>query len=384
VEFTGEGGSPLKKMTDWLTIDCPKCGGSAQRETDTMDTFIDSSWYFLRYVDAKNPEAAFSQEKVNYWMPVDQYVGGVEHAILHLLYSRFFTRALRDMGLVKCAEPFTNLLSQGMVTMHSPLSGRIEKMSKSRGNVVGTLDFFKKYGADAARLFTLFASPPEQELEWNEDGAVGQYRFLGRIWRLVDELREKGCLDAASVDASAGHKFDVASLSTADKALLKQVHKAVKAVTADLGKEDYGFNTAIARCMELVNALYKYVQEVNPQGPSALLTFAIRNLLLIMAPMAPHITEELWHQCGYAKDESDSIHVTSWPSFEEALTYDDDIELVLQVNGKIVSKIGVSRGIGKEKAEAIAFADEKMKAKLGDSPVRKVIVVPDKLVNIVI
>lgn len=384
VEFTGEGGSPLKKMTDWLTIDCPKCGGSAQRETDTMDTFIDSSWYFLRYVDAKNPEAAFSQEKVNYWMPVDQYVGGVEHAILHLLYSRFFTRALRDMGLVKCAEPFTNLLSQGMVTMHSPLSGRIEKMSKSRGNVVGTLDFFKKYGADAARLFTLFASPPEQELEWNEDGAVGQYRFLGRIWRLVDELREKGCLDAASVDASAGHKFDVAALSTADKVLLKQVHKAVKAVTADLGKEDYGFNTAIARCMELVNALYKYVQEVNPQGPSALLTFAIRNLLLIMAPMAPHITEELWHQCGYAKGDSDSIHVTSWPSFEEALTYDDDIELVLQVNGKIVSKIGVSRGIGKEKAEAIAFADDKMKAKLGDAPVRKVIVVPDKLVNIVI
>ena len=212
----------------------------------------------------------------------------------------------------------------------------------------------------------------------------GQYRFLGRIWRLVDELREKGCLDAASVDASAGHKFDVAALSTADKALLKQVHKAVKAVTADLGKEDYGFNTAIARCMELVNALYKYVQEVNPQGPSALLTFAIRNLLLIMAPMAPHITEELWHQCGYAKGDSDSIHVTSWPSFEEALTYDDDIELVLQVNGKIVSKIGVSRGIGKEKAEAIAFADDKMKAKLGDAPVRKVIVVPDKLVNVVI
>lgn len=379
VEFTGEGGSPLKRMNDWLAVDCPKCGGKAQRETDTMDTFIDSSWYFLRYVDATNPAEAFAKEKVDYWMPVDQYVGGVEHAILHLLYSRFFTRALRDMGLVQCAEPFTNLLSQGMVTMYSPVSGRIEKMSKSRGNVVGTLDFFKKYGADAARLFTLFASPPEQELEWNEDGAVGQHRFLGRIWRLVDDLREKGCIVGASNAVDPG-----SALEGADKALLKQIHKSVKAVTTDLSKEHYGFNTAIARCMELVNALYKYVQEVNPQGPSPLLTFAVRNLLLVIAPMAPHLSEELWHLCGFAKNADDSIHVTSWPTYEEALTIDEDIELVLQVNGKIVNKVGVSRGLSKEKAEELARGDDKMMAKLNGATIRKVIVVPDKLVNIVI
>jgi len=382
VEFTGEGGSPLKRMQDWLTVDCPKCGGSAQRETDTMDTFIDSSWYFLRYVDAKNPELVFSPDKVNYWMPVDQYVGGVEHAILHLLYSRFFTRALRDMGLVNCAEPFTNLLSQGMVTMHSPLSGRIEKMSKSRGNVVGTLDFFKKYGADAARLFTLFAAPPEQELEWNEDSAVGQYRFLGRIWRLVDELLEKGCIDSKQVGAA----IDTEKLDPAGKALIKQVHKAVKAVSTDLGNEHYGFNTAIARCMELVNALYKYVQEAGQtlQGPSPLLTFAIRNLLLIIAPMAPHISEELWHLCGFASGAQDSIHTSSWPQFDEALTIDQDVELVLQVNGKIVNKVGVARGLDRQSAEDLAFGDDKMKAKLGGAQVRKVIVVPDKLVNVVI
>jgi len=286
------------------------------------------------------------------------------------------------MGLVNCAEPFTNLLSQGMVTMHSPLSGRIEKMSKSRGNVVGTLDFFKKYGADAARLFTLFAAPPEQELEWNEDSAVGQYRFLGRIWRLVDELLEKGCIDSKQVGAA----IDTEKLDPAGKALIKQVHKAVKAVSTDLGNEHYGFNTAIARCMELVNALYKYVQEAGQtlQGPSPLLTFAIRNLLLIIAPMAPHISEELWHLCGFASGAQDSIHTSSWPQFDEALTIDQDVELVLQVNGKIVNKVGVARGLDRQSAEDLAFGDDKMKAKLGGAQVRKVIVVPDKLVNVVI
>lgn len=178
LEFTGEGGSPLSRLDSFVNVKCPQCEGPAKRETDTMDTFIDSSWYYFRYADALNDKEAFSLDKMKYWMPVDQYVGGVEHAILHLLYSRFITKALRDMGLVQCDEPFTNLLSQGMVTKFSPASGRIEKMSKSRGNVVGTTDFFKRYGADAARLFTLFAAPPEQELEWSEEGASGQYRFL--------------------------------------------------------------------------------------------------------------------------------------------------------------------------------------------------------------
>jgi leucyl-tRNA synthetase len=351
-----------------------------------MDTFIDSSWYFLRYVDANNPDKAFAQDKVDYWMPVDQYVGGVEHAILHLLYSRFFTRALKDMGLVKCTEPFTNLLSQGMVTMYSPVSGRIEKMSKSRGNVVGTTDFFKQYGADAARLFTLFASPPEQELEWNEDGAVGQYRFLNRIWRLLVDLNEKGviCPDLIAGDADA---IDESTLDAGGKVILRQVHKAIKSVTQDLSRERYVFNTAIARCMELVNALYKYVQEEgqlsHPQA-KRLLTFASKNLLLLMAPMAPHISEELYHQLGFAASTKESIHVHSWPAFDEKLTIDDEIELVLQVNGKIISKVGARRGLTKELAEAIAMSEDKVKAKLNGSVVLKVIFVPDKLVNVVI
>jgi leucyl-tRNA synthetase len=380
VEFTGQGGSPLTKMESWLTTKCPNCGGNAQRETDTMDTFIDSSWYFLRYTDAKNPAEAFSNAKVNYWMPVDQYVGGVEHAILHLLYSRFFTKALKDLGLVNCDEPFTNLLSQGMVTMYSPNTGRIEKMSKSRGNVVGTTAFFERYGADAARLFTLFASPPESELEWNEDGAVGQFRFLGRIWRLCQELQEKGVISPELALTAASGK----DLSARDKAVLRLVHKTIKAVTQDLSTERYVFNTAIARCMELVNGLYKYVQEKNPTQPETVLSFALKNLLLLMAPMAPHLAEELYHQLGFAGSAQESIHTAVWPSFEEALTVDDEIELVLQVNGKIVNKLNSPRGLGKTELEALALADLKIKEKLNGTAIKKVIVVPDKLVNLVI
>ena len=391
VEFTGEGGSPLGRMPEWLNVKCPTCGGDARRETDTMDTFIDSSWYFLRYADATNHEEAFSKARVDYWMPVDQYVGGVEHAILHLLYSRFFTRALKDMGLVKCVEPFTNLLSQGMVTMYSPVSGRIEKMSKSRGNVVGTLDFFKRYGADAARLFTLFAAPPEQELEWSEDGAVGQHRFLTRIWRLLTDLKEKGVIDASLCRAS----LDVNQLPPAEQQLLRLVHKTIKAVSNDLSQERYVFNTAIARCMELVNGLYKYVAELEREPEklsqkSAVLSFAAYNLLLILAPMAPHITEELYHRLDlpasspdYPSDK-DSIHLNKWPAYDQALTVDNELELVLQVNGKIVSKVSASRGIDRSIAESLALEDDKIKSKISGQPVKKVIVVPDKLVNVVI
>jgi len=385
VEFTGKGGSPLAKMESFLSVKCPSCGGDARRETDTMDTFIDSSWYFFRYADANNPTAVFSKEKIDYWMPVDQYVGGVEHAILHLLYSRFFSRALKDMGLVQCKEPFTNLLSQGMVTMYSPVSKRIEKMSKSRGNVVGTTDFFKQYGADAARLFTLFASPPEQELEWNEDSAVGQYRFLGRVWRLVAELNEKGviCPDLKA----AGGDIDEAGLDAGAKTIFRSVHKTIKAVTQDLSPERYVFNTAIARCMELVNALYKYVQEekdLNSAQAKDVLTYACKSLLLLLAPMAPHISEELFHQSGFAKSLQESIHTHTWPTFDDKLTIDDEIELVLQVNGKIVSKVAARRGLSREAAEAIALAEEKVLAKMNGGGARKVIVVPDKLVNVVI
>jgi len=405
IEITGQGGSPLTRMDSFLNVSCPGCGKAARRETDTMDTFIDSSWYFLRYADASNKKEAFSRKNVDYWMPVDQYVGGIEHAILHLLYSRFFTKACRDAGLLSCDEPFENLLSQGMVTKFSSISGRIEKMSKSRGNVVGTTDFFKRYGADSARLFTLFAAPPEQELEWSEEGAIGQFRFLGRVWRIVTELVENGAISAFD------GKVDHDKLDASGKNFHKLVHKTIKAVSHDLERGRYIFNTAIARCMELVNGLYKYAQELSarssegngkPKGEgggaatlaphadalskeeSELLSFAVRNLLLLLAPMAPHITEELWKRSGYIRKESDSIHISTWPGFEESLTVDDEIELVLQVNGKIVNKVPAPRGLEKKTAEELALADDKVKSKLEGQSIKKVIVVPDKLVNIVV
>lgn len=404
VEFTGEGGNPLAKNAKWRNVKCPQCKGDAQRETDTMDTFIDSSWYYMRYCDASNTKEAFAKDKVNYWMPVDQYVGGIEHAILHLLYSRFWTKALRDMGLVNCSEPFTNLLSQGMVTKFSPQSGRIEKMSKSRGNVVGTTDFFKKFGADAARLFTLFAAPPEQELEWSEEGAIGQYRFLGRIWRLVQDLIEHKIIIGADGKPACGADgiASAEGLDSRGKAVLQAVHATIKAVSDDLSRERFSFNTAIARCMELVNALYAYVYQPassNGNGKESgepvpgvhfgdadkkLACFAIRSLLLVMAPMAPHITEELWHDAKFAGNENESIHETPWPKFVAELTVSDTVELVLQVNGKIVNKVNAPRALPKKDAEDLALSDEKVKQKIGERAVNKVIVVPNRLVNVVV
>lgn len=394
IELTGQGGSPLAQSENFLRAKCPQCGLIAKRETDTMDTFVDSSWYYLRYTDAANNQAAFSQAKVDYWMPVDQYVGGVEHAILHLLYSRFFTKALKDLKYVRCEEPFTNLLSQGMVTKFSHITGRIEKMSKSRGNVVGTTDFFKRYGADAARLFTLFAAPPEQELEWSEEGAIGQYRFLGRIWRLVIDLIGYGVFEGQDTDDA---QPDHSQLDERGKLVHRLVHKTIKSVTNDLHPDRYIFNTAIARLMELVNGLYKYVAELDigvqpsSNGSGAivarerqLLFFSVRNLLLLLAPMAPHISEELWEQLGMNKMRGQSIHVAPWPQFEPELTFDAQIELVLQVNGKIISKINASRGLPKLEAEQIALNDGKVQNKIDGKPIRKIIVVQDKLVNVVI
>ena len=382
IQIKGEGGSPLAKLTQWSQLSCYQCGQPAKRETDTMDTFIDSSWYFLRYADAQNKNLPFAIDKVNYWLPVDQYVGGVEHAILHLLYSRFFTKALNDMGLLNFEEPFTNLLSQGMVTKFSQISGRIEKMSKSRGNVVGTSAFFKEYGADSARLFTLFAAPPEQELEWSEEGAVGQYRFLGRLWRFAFALSpEKTNETPIKLD------FDCAELEPAAAHLLRFTHKTIKAVSQDLEADRYIFNTAIARCMELLNTLYKFTGDKNNKNnliEKQLLGFSISNLLLLLAPMAPHITEEIWHFLGFAKGENDSIHTHPWPTYDEKLTIDNQIELVFQINGKLVSKQIVERGLGKSAAEALALSDPKILAKINGQPIKKIIVVQDKLVNVVI
>jgi leucyl-tRNA synthetase len=394
IELSGQGGSPLARCQSFVDTKCPSCGSPAKRETDTMDTFIDSAWYFLRYADAKNPKQAFDSEKVNYWMPVDQYVGGIEHAILHLLYSRFFIKALRDAKLLTCDEPFSNLLSQGMVTKLSPQSGRIEKMSKSRGNVVGTTAFFKEYGADTARLFTLFAAPPEQELEWSEEGVIGPNRFLNRLWRLALSLKDAGVIEASPKAGTASP-----SASGADATLLRLAHKTIKAVSEALEPQRYAFNTAIPRCMELLNGMYDYVGELGladkignsngagleiSQGDGQLLSFCLRNLLVLLAPMAPHITEELWTRAGFAASAKDSIHLQSWPTYDAQLTIDEEIELVLQVNGKIVSKKFVPRGIERSVAEEIALKDDKILIKIQGQSVRKVIVVQDKLVNVVI
>lgn len=402
VQFTGQGGNPLAKTASWVNVSCPQCGAAAKRETDTMDTFIDSSWYYLRYPDANNDKLPFSKDKVNYWMAVDQYVGGIEHAILHLLYSRFFTKALRDLGYLVAGEPFTNLLSQGMVTKYSPDSGRIEKMSKSRGNVVGTTDFFKKFGADAARLFTLFAAPPEQELEWSEEGAIGQYRFLTQIWRLARDLFEDKVIVDASGKKPIGTESGITSFEGLDsrgKNVLRATHATIKAVTDDLSQGRYSFNTAIARCMELKNALYNFVYQggdgdgagsgdMKPRAnltdrEKELLSFSIRSLLLVMAPMAPHITEELWHEIGFAKDENDSIHKAKWPTYIAELTVSDTVELVLQVNGKIVNKTEAPRGLSEADAKALALNDEKVRNRINGDSVKKVIVVLDRLVNVV-
>lgn len=396
----GIGGSPLAKLPQWLETKCYGCGGKARRETDTMDTFIDSSWYFLRYADANNDKEPFALDKVNYWLPVDQYVGGVEHAILHLLYSRFFTKALNDMGLFNFDEPFTNLLSQGMVTKFSEISGRIEKMSKSRGNVVGTTAFFKEYGADSARLFTLFAAPPEQELEWSEKGAIGHYRFLGRLWRCAYSLKTQNLITTES-----GWDFTSLTSESAAGNLLRMTHKTIKAVSRDLASDRYTFNTAIARCMELLDALNKFIADkINTEGsetfnPAPLLSFSFRSLLLLLAPMAPHITEELWHGLGFGgrgghadrssgaapgDKEYDSIHLYNWPNYDENLTVDNQIELVLQVNGRIVNKQMVNRGLEKSQIESLALADQKVMTKIDQRRVQKIVVVPDKLVNVVI
>jgi leucyl-tRNA synthetase len=402
IEFTGTGGNPLGKVKDWVNVKCPQCKGDAKRETDTMDTFIDSSWYYLRYCDALNQKSAFAKDKGDYWMAVDQYVGGIEHAILHLLYSRFFTKALRDIGLVSVDEPFTNLLSQGMVTKYSAQSGRIEKMSKSRGNVVGTTDFFKKFGADAARLFTLFAAPPEQELEWSEEGAIGQYRFLCRIWQLVEDLKDARLIQA---DGKARQGFgekgitDPSPFDKNGKELLQKIHHTIKSVSDDLAPERYSFNTSIARCMELTTKLSDYVRNA-PGGSGGngkkehsvqmsdaekdLLSFGLRSLLLVMAPMAPHLTEELWHRSGYAANEKDSIHQAKWPACDAALALGDSTVLVIQINGKKVSTLDAPRGLTEQEARDLALADGKVAPKVKGRNVKKVIYVKDRLINIVV
>lgn len=364
VSFTAGAKSPLATSEQFVHCKCPKCGADATRETDTMDTFLCSSWYYLRYTDAHNDKMPFDKELNNYWGPVDQYIGGIEHAILHLLYSRFFVKVLRDAGLVDYDEPFSNLLTQGMVIKDGA------KMSKSLGNVVSPEEILSKYGADTARLFILFAAPPERELEWSDQGVEGSFRFLNRIWRIVQAFED--------VLAQKVTEYDHSNLSEADKDLRRVLHGSIKKVTNDI-ETRFNFNTAISTMMELVNALYAYKEAV--KEPNAGLVYeAISDLIKMMSPFVPHITEELWRG---AIDANSSVHEQSWPECDEEALKVDNVEIVLQVNGKVRGRLTVPAEATKEELEKIAMADANVQAHIGDATVRKVICVPGRLVNIV-
>lgn len=364
VSFTAGAKSPLATSEEFVHCKCPKCGADATRETDTMDTFLCSSWYYLRYTDAHNDKMPFDKELNNYWGPVDQYIGGIEHAILHLLYSRFFVKVLRDAGLVDYDEPFSNLLTQGMVIKDGA------KMSKSLGNVVSPEEILSKYGADTARLFILFAAPPERELEWSDRGVEGSFRFLNRIWRIVQAFE--------NVLAQKVTEYDHSNLSEADKDLRRVLHSSIKKVTNDI-ETRFNFNTAISTMMELVNALYAY-KEAAKEPNAGLIYEAISDLIKMMSPFVPHITEELWRG---AIDANSSVHEQSWPECDEEALKVDNVEIVLQVNGKVRGRLTVPAEVTKEELEKIAMADANVQAHIGDATVRKVICVPGRLVNIV-
>ncbi len=360
VEFTGKGESPLATSKTFVDTVCPVCGKPAKRELDTMDTFLDSSWYFLRYCDARNDDVIFDQEKVDYWMNVDQYIGGVEHAILHLMYARFFQMALYDLGYVKDEEPFKNLLTQGMVIKDGA------KMSKSLGNVVSPAEIIEKYGADTARLFILFAAPPERELDWSDKGVEGSYRFINRVYRAVYDFSQKY--------KEIPETYEIKT--EADKSMAYWMNYAIKKVSDDVG-ERFNFNTAISTIMEMVNEMYRYKEgDVNP----GLYADAIKNLVIMLAPFVPHVTEEMWEHLGY----EGSVHEQNWPQYDEKALVKDSIEIVVQINGKIKEKINIASGLSREEMEKIAVENEKIQGLTAGKTIVKIIAVPDKLINIVV
>ncbi len=359
VEFTGVG-SPLRDMPEFYEAACPNCGKPARRETDTFDTFIESSWYFARYACPDNDRAMLDQ-RAEYWTPVDQYTGGIEHAILHLLYSRFFQRVMRDEGLTTVSEPFTNLLTQGMVLKDGA------KMSKAKGNTVDPQQLIAEYGADTVRLFMMFAAPPEQSLEWSDDGVQGSFRFLKRFWNAVIEHADAG--SAAAVDASG--------LSDAQKELRRKTHQTIAKISDDLGRRS-SFNTAIAAAMELLNAINK-LDDASDEG-RAVAREALEAVVLMLSPIVPHICHALWQQLGHQTPLIDQ----AWPEVDEAALEADRIEIVVQVNGKLRARLSVPADADKPAVEALALADENVQRFIDGNDIRKVIVVPGRLVNIVV
>jgi leucyl-tRNA synthetase len=359
VEFLPSGESPLRRHEGFLNTTCPKCGGPATRETDTMDTFVDSSWYFLRFCDAQNAQAPFEPAKISRWMPVDQYIGGIEHAILHLLYARFFTKALADLDVIPSdvREPFQRLFSQGMIRLGG------SKMSKSKGNVVSPAQFFESHGADALRLFQLFVGPPGDDADWSDHGVDGASRFLGRVWRLATGEAGSPPVDRAETDA--------------DRAIVRARHALVAKVTDDFDR--WGYNTAVAACMEYVNDLYKYVQaEGGPRRET--LDEAVDALLLVLAPMAPHISAELWERRHGAGAH---VHEQPWPASDPELAQAETVTMIVQVNGKLRDRIDVDASIDEVEMEKVALASTRVQENLAGRTPRNVIIVRPKLVNIV-
>lgn len=356
VDFKPSGESSLATQPSFTQVTCPKCAGDARRETDTMDTFVCSSWYFMRYADPNNEEAIFDKKKADYWLAPDLYIGGVEHAILHLLYARFFTKVLRDMDLVSINEPFPELLTQGMVLKDGA------KMSKSKGNIVSPADIVAQYGADTARLFILFAAPPERDLEWEDRAVEGCYRFLGRVWRLFE-----------SYDSQAE-----GPLAKEDEELRHLIHTTIERVTVDID-ERYHFNTAIAAIMELVNGLYAAKDGQN-DGPSSVYKEGMETLVLLLAPFTPHISEELWQMLGY----EESVHTMAWPKADPEALKVASVEMVVQINGKIRARIPVPAEASQEEALALAKEEEAIQEALEGKTIRKEIVVPQKLINLVV
>ncbi|MBK7929259.1 MAG: leucine--tRNA ligase [Bryobacterales bacterium] len=358
IQITGRGRSPLENVPEFVNVNCPRCGAAARRETDTMDTFIDSSWYFYRYCDARNENAPFDSAKIAYWFPIDQYIGGVEHAILHLIYSRFFTKMMRDLGLIANSEPATRLFTQGMVIKDG------KKMSKSVGNVVSADEMAERYGTDTARLFALFAAPPEKDLDWQFSGVEGAYRFLARVYRFVTRNA-----DTARTATATG------PANEADKAALRKLHQTLYRITEDFDSR-WHFNTSIAGLMELMNELYEHESEITPGAMATLLP----DVVLLLGPFAPYLAEEMWEELG----RTGPVCKQAWPKFDAALAVEDSVEVVVQVNGKVRARITVPNGTGKEELEAAALADGRVKSHTEGKQIAKLITVPGKLVNIVV
>jgi len=352
--ITGKGGSPLSKVKTFVEVSCPHCGSSARRETDTMATFFDSSWYFLRYCSPDFKQGPFMKEEVAYWMPVDQYIGGIEHAVLHLLYSRFFTKFLKDIGLVDFSEPFKRLLTQGMVLKDG------EVMSKSRGNIVDPDGIIKKFGADTLRLYILFDAPPEDQMEWSQQGLAGAHRFLNRAWRLLELAKNRA--------KTVGENKESTVL------LQRKAHQTIKKVTEDI--EAFKFNTAISGIMELVNEIYKLAHKISDAEP---IKDAIKTVALLLSPLAPHICEEMWEKLG----DKSSILKAKWPVYNPDIIKEELVTYVVQVNGRVRSRIKLSTDIDKERLRQEILSDEKTKSWVAGKPIKKFIVVPNKLVNIV-